>query len=110
MLEIYLHFCLFQISFLDALVAKGFMIHYQTVSDASVLEYLMLKQNTQTHYVIERSGHIIHLVILYSRPAGYWWHGHMEMIMTTYGDQSMSDVHSYMELKDLFTGEGAFNM
>jgi len=86
------------------------MSHYVMERDTSALEYLSLSENVYTHYMIERYGHIIHLVILYSRPDSYWWLGHVRQNIITYDESEALDNHLSVELNDSFTKEGAYDM
>ena len=79
-------------------------------SDPSALEYLSVTENVYTHYTFERHGHIIHLVILYSRPAGYWWHGQITGDMITFSMNNTPEQHTYLKLNDSFIREGAYDM
>ncbi|KAK2194073.1 hypothetical protein NP493_2g00024 [Ridgeia piscesae] len=75
---------------LTKLHANGFHIGYFTENDPTVLAV----NNTSkpplipTHYVFERDGHMIQLVVFYERGSGsYWWHGKIGEPQEMHGDK-----------------------
>lgn len=72
------HVEMFQGSQLGKLRATGFHIGYFTQDDPRLLSVNNTSNvaSVPVHYVFERDGHAIQLVVFYERGHGrYWWHG-----------------------------------
>ena len=90
---------MFQGSQLTKLRANGFHIGYFTEDDPRVLAVNNMSKPLliPTHYVFERDGHMIQLVVFYERGSdSYWWHGRVGETQEMKGDREV--VVSPMEL------------
>ena len=63
-----------------------------------IQEFLSLEDHATiyTHYRVRRDTHSIHIVVIYERPAGYWWHGPMNYA-ALYPDQHKTQVNDILK-------------
>ena len=88
--------------FFGTLQKAGFQIHEVTdLVDFPVKNIYSDSNRVTTHYILTKDDTIIHIVVLYTRPPGFLWHGSLDIA------QLQKDLIRETELKP-WKHEGAF--